>query len=297
MLETSIMSYPDRGPWGSAKWRGNASGHVYKDLFEQLRPAVFVDPMVGSGTSVEVAQSLGIEAYGFDLHSGFDATRMSILLAVGKEACLTCSHPPYGRLLPYSGHVWGDKPHERDLSHCDDEEFHERLALVLLNQRDATRAGGYYATLVGDWRRGGQYTSYQAEIIARMPRNELAAVLIKQQHNSKSDFRTYRPMALPRIAHEYLVLFRKSATPVLVLLSNMARDQQARLSGTWKNIVRCVLASLGGKAPLATIYGHIADGAPEKLAANPHWKDKVRQVLNQHPQLFASEQRGEWALA
>ena len=28
MLETSIMSYPDRGPWGSAKWRGNASGQV-----------------------------------------------------------------------------------------------------------------------------------------------------------------------------------------------------------------------------------------------------------------------------
>jgi hypothetical protein len=27
--------------------------------------------MVGSGTSVEVARELGIEAYGLDLHSGF----------------------------------------------------------------------------------------------------------------------------------------------------------------------------------------------------------------------------------
>lgn len=297
MLETSIMSYPDRGPWGEASWRGNASGHVYKDLFEQLRPRVFVDPMAGSGTSIEVAQSMEIEAYGFDLHSGFDATRMSILLAVGKEACLTCSHPPYGKLLPYSGHVWGDKPHERDLSHCEDEEFNERLALVLLNQREATRAGGYYGTLVGDWRRAGQYTSYQAEVIARMPRNELAAVLIKQQHNCVSDARKYRKMTLPRIAHEYLVLFRKSATPVLVLLSTIAREQQARLSGTWKNIVRSVLVSLGGKAPLASIYDQIAAGAPDKLVTNPHWKDKIRQVLNQHPELFCSEQRGEWALA
>lgn len=294
---TSVLSYPDRGPWGKSSWRGNASGHLYKDLFEQLRPAVFVDPMVGSGTSVEVAQSMGIEAHGLDLHSGFDATRMSILHAVGKEACLTCSHPPYGKLLQYSGSVWGDKPHERDLSHCDDDEFNERLALIMLNQREATKAGGYFCCLIGDWRRGGYYSSYQAELIARMPRNELAGVLIKQQHNCVSDARTYRNMALPRIAHEYLVLFRKSAQPVLVLLANLARDQQARLSGTWKNIVRCVLASLGGKAPLASIYGQIAAGAPEKLAANPHWRDKVRQVLNQHPQLFCSQQRGEWALA
>ncbi len=93
------------------------------------------------------------------------------------------------------------------------------------------------------------------------------------------------------------MLFRKWATPVLVLLSNIARDQQARLSGTWNNIVRCVLATLGGKASLTSIYYQIAAGAPDKLAANPHWKDKIRQVLNQHPQLFCSEQRGEWALA
>ena len=54
-MQSSIISYPNRGPWGNSQWRGNASGRVYKDLFEQLKPKVFTDPMVGSGTSVEVA--------------------------------------------------------------------------------------------------------------------------------------------------------------------------------------------------------------------------------------------------
>ena len=70
----SILSFPERGPWGKSSWRGNCSGHVYKSLFEQLRPGTFVDPMVGSGTSVEVAREMGIQAFGLDLHSGFNAS-------------------------------------------------------------------------------------------------------------------------------------------------------------------------------------------------------------------------------
>jgi hypothetical protein len=297
-VKSSIMSYPERGKWGKASWRGNASGYVYKDLFEQLRPSVFVDPMVGSGTSVEVAREMGIEAYGLDLHSGFNAVRDSILAAVGKEACLCVSHPPYGDLLHYSGSVWGDAAHPDDLSRCaDDAEFHERMQLCMLNQRDAVRPGGYYGTLIGDRRRNGVYASYQAEIITRMPSDELAGVLIKTQHNCVSDGRQYAAMALPRILHEYLLLFRKKSRPILLLLSTMAREQQARMSGTWKNIVRCVLLSLGGSAPLTAIYDKVADAAPDKLAANPHWRDKVRQVVNSNPNLFCPVRRGEWALS
>lgn len=294
----SVVSYPDRGPWGSSTWRGNASGHLYKDLFEQLRPAVFVDPMVGSGTSVEVAREMGIEAYGLDLHSGFDALRMSILQAVGKPAELVVSHPPYGGMVLYSGHVWGSAPHPNDLSHCvDDADFCEKLQAVMLNQREATRDGGYYGTLIGDWRRQGRYTSYQAEVIARMPSDELAAVIIKQQHNCMSDQRTYSRMQLPRILHEYLVLFRKRSVPVLVMLADLARTQQQRLSGVWRNIVRSVLLRLGGQANLQDLYKAIAESAPEKLATNPNWEAKVRQVLNSTPALFVSKERGVWACA
>ena len=103
----SILSFPDRGPWGKSSWRGNCSGHIYKSLFEQLKPAVFVDPMVGGGTSVEVAREMGIQAHGLDLHSGFNVLRDSILAKVGKPADLVVSHPPYGAMIVYSGNVWG----------------------------------------------------------------------------------------------------------------------------------------------------------------------------------------------
>ena len=295
----SILSFPERGPWGKSSWRGNCSGHVYKSLFEQLRPGTFVDPMVGSGTSVEVAREMGIQAFGLDLHSGFNVLRESILSAVGQPVDLVVSHPPYGGMILYSGNVWGS-PHADDLSRCiDDQDFHEKLHIALLNQREATKGGGYYGTIIGDWRRNGRYTSYQAECIARMPSDELAAVLIKQQHNTVSDSRAYARMKMPRILHEYILLWQKPAVIASFLsnLSVMARQQSARLASTWKALVRTVLMALGGTADLASIYAKVSENAPERLANNPNWKAKVRQVLNQHSDQFASCERGIWALA
>ncbi len=62
----SILSFPDRGSWGNPGYRGNCSGYVYREIFEALHPRVFTDPMVGGGTSVEVARGMGIEAHGLD---------------------------------------------------------------------------------------------------------------------------------------------------------------------------------------------------------------------------------------
>lgn len=295
----SILSFKDRGPWGKSNWRGNCSGYVYKDLFEQIRPEVFIDPMVGSGTSVEVAAELGIEHYGLDLHSGFNILRDSILETVGKEAGPCLSHPPYGALLQYSGNVWG-VAHPDDLSRCkDDEDFHEKMHIALLNQRAATRPGGFYGTIIGDWRRNGIYTSYQAECISRMPSAELAAVQIKAQHNTVSDRRTYGNMRFHRILHEYILLWQKPRQPMCFLLdlASLAKQQNARLVSTWKVIVRTVLMALGGTAALADIYAKVSENAPDRLASNPNWQAKVRQVLNQNLDLFAPKERGVWALA
>jgi hypothetical protein len=205
----SILSFPDRGPWGDPGYRGNCSGYVYREIFEALHPRVFTDPMVGGGTSVEVAWEMGIEAHGLDLHSGFNILKQRILDAVYKPSDLVLSHPPYHNIVVYSGNVWGKAGHLDDLSRCTTEdEFVEKLTNAMKNQRHATRPAGYYGTIIGDVRRGGAYSSYQADLIARMPKKEPQAVLIKQQHNVASRGREY-PLRLPRIMHEYVVLWQK----------------------------------------------------------------------------------------
>ena len=80
----SVLSYPDRGPWGDSRYRGNCSGYIFRDLFTQLRPKSMCDCMMGSGTSIEVAEEMGIKATGLDLRLGFNALR-----------------DPYGRLFKW----------------------------------------------------------------------------------------------------------------------------------------------------------------------------------------------------
>lgn len=296
----SIWSFKDRGPWGNAKYRGNCSGHVVRELIESLRPKTFIDPCVGSGTSIEVADEMGVRAIGLDLRFGFNVLRDSIRAAAGLEADLCFSHPPYFSMILYSGNVY-DGAHPDDLSRCEDvEDFNEKMQQMLLNQRDATVPGGYYATLIGDQRQAGRYYSYQAECIARMPRDELRGVIIKAQHNCMSDFKTYNGSpGLPWITHEYLLVWQKPKTRSgwWFALRTISTEAHARVRSTWTGIVRQALVSLGGKATLKELYERVMENAPERAESNSNIDAKVRQVLQRHPAQFQRVDRGVWSLA
>jgi hypothetical protein len=54
-----------------------------------------------------------------------------------------------------------------------------------------------------------------------MPKKELAAVLIKQQHNIASKGRDY-PLRLPRIMHEYVVLWQRVRTVTVARPRNVS---------------------------------------------------------------------------
>ncbi len=295
----SVLSYPDRGPWGDSRYRGNCSGYIFRDLFTQLRPKSMCDCMMGSGTSIEVAEEMGIKATGLDLRLGFNALRDPILAALGGEHVdLVVSHPPYGPMVAYSNGVWGSEAHPDDLSHAvDEEDFHSKMQVVMMNQRDATRPGGHYATIIGDLRSKGRYVSYQAEICARMPADELAAILIKQQHNVTSDRRNYARMDYPRIQHEYIVLFKRREQTVVQVLTSIAKQAQQRLRNTWRAIVRTAMMSLGGRATLQQLYAAIAEVAPDRCEENPNFQAKIRQTLQLAAEIFEpTDKRGTWQL-
>ena len=157
--------------------------------------------------------------------------------------------------------------------------------------------GGYYATIIGDTRQQGKYVSYQAEFIARMPSNELASVLIKAQHNTQSGGRTYAAMKLPRIEHEYILLWAKprAIMSMLQTLAVSAEQQQQRVKSTWRAIVRQAMVELGGTSDLTTLYQRVSSAKPEQLRSNQNWMAKIRQTLQLGP--FISSERGVWAIA
>lgn len=139
----SVISFPDRGPYGKASYRGNTSGWAVKALLEHYRPSLFVDPAEGSGTSGDIARELGIEYVGLDLHSGFNLVRDSLLKRVKRPCDYVFYHPAYFSMVLYSGNVWGSEPHQDDLSRCKTpEEFLEKLQVTLCNIYDAVRRAG-----------------------------------------------------------------------------------------------------------------------------------------------------------
>lgn len=291
----SVMSFQNRGNWGDNTWRGNTSGYVIKEMIEHFKPKLFVDACEGSGTSGDVCKDMGIEYVGLDLYKGNDFTKDYILNQLPRPADICFTHPPYHSMIEYSGSVYGNQVIDGDTSHCvDPEEFISKSQVMLMNQREATRKDGIYATLIGDHRGGtlgkGNFRSYQADFINMMPKDELLSVTIKLQHNCLSDNRQYSGNFIP-IMHEYLILWKKKQSSMFAVSLDIATEHTKRVATTWRNAIRIVMMKLG-EAKLSDIYKEVENAASNLIANNPNYKAKIRQQLQKH---CTNVKRGVWA--
>jgi len=292
----SIMSFPDRGPWGKSSWRGNTSGHVIKEIIEHFNPRLFVDACEGSGTSGDVCRDMGIDYVGLDLFKGQDFTKDFILDSLPRPADIVFTHPPYHSMIEYSGNVYGNKAIQGDTSRCiSPEEFIAKSQTMLLNQREATREGGIYATLIGDHRGGtlgrGNFRSYQSDFIQMMPKDELLSVTIKLQNNCLSDNRQYSGNFVP-IMHEYLLLWKKKRKSLFAISFDMASEMTSNVATTWRNTIRIVMMKLK-QAKLSDIYKEVEKVAANLIAKNKNYRAKIRQILQKH---FNNVERGVWSI-
>lgn len=194
---TSVVSYPNRGPWGDNRYPGNCSGYLLIDLCATYRPAAVLDPMEGGGTSREVCADMDIPYAGFDLRTGTDSLRDDI----GAGYDLIFWHPPYHDMKVYSDDL-------RDMSRAGS------LAVFLALLRNGYRRffellapGGRLAILMGDLRRAGRYEPLTAEV-ARLDRGRLESIVVKAQHNVSSNKTQYGGPFIP-ILHETLTIFRR----------------------------------------------------------------------------------------
>ena len=71
----------------------------------------------------------------------------------------------------------------------------------------------------------------------------------------------------------------------------MATGRDTR--GVWFPVVRQILATVGGSVDLEQIYQAIQALRP---TSNPHWRAKVRQVLQRHPRAFERTAPGQYQL-
>lgn len=289
----SIVSYPERGEGGSSSYRGNCSPLLLEDLFKFYQPKKVFDPMVGSGTTKDVCEKLGIEYDVLDLNpkwGGWDALRDEIPGVYD----MIFWHPPYANIIKYSGNMWG-KPDGRDLSQIPLEqyaEFIKKINLIETRLFTAVKKGGRLAVLVGDIKKNGRLYSMQRDMVWLGTPEQ---VIIKTQHNCVSDSRTYSGKFIP-IVHEYLLIFRKDhcyMLPTKITVDKQFDWKQSK-SLSWRSAVRMALDNLGGKAKLQEIYQELKDFVVTKTHSDP--QAKIREVLQKNPE-FYSPSRGIWGLA
>ncbi len=300
---TTLVNVPERGVGGDANYRGNWGASfiemVLRHLMTQTNVRRVNEVFSGSGTTIDVGARLGIAVDGRDLNpsprrgiGGWDAAAENF-----DRGCqvLLC-HPPYGWAIPYSGHVWGDAPDPRDLSHIPEwGDFIQALNRILVRHYPTVDVGGYIGVLVGDVAYRGRLYSMARDMATV---GELVRVIVKAQPNVRSEDTTYRHARRPfvPIRHETFLLMRRTDAYLQKATWTVSGviDLRRREAQTWRDVVYAALHQLGGSADLQALYREIEGHA--KARANEHWQAQVRKVL-QISEEFRPVTRGRWALA
>lgn len=207
----SIVSYPDRGPYGDALFRGNTSGYLIKDLIETYQPSFVYDPMGGSGTTNDVCTHLKVAHLSTDIHQGVDVTDLQHRRKV--QAMLTTApdlifwHPPYWNMISYTSDPG-------DLSQCPTYAGYLDACESIMKWLSRLLApGGRIALLLADLKKKNSEKTYfltdDLTESARVARCNLTKEFryIKVQHKTASGGEVGH-LGVPMV-HEYLTILRK----------------------------------------------------------------------------------------
>lgn len=299
----TVLDFPDRGPWGDSRYRGNCSGWIIAYLIWRYRVQSMGELFAGGGTGSDVCRDLQVKYCGADLNPCPARNDILTLDAVHdavpdgfRDADMVFMHPPYGAEIgiPYAGSMYPDPDgilSGSDLGQMPWNEFTAVLNRVIMKYYAAMSPGAKLAVLMGDVRRKGVYRSMFTDIV--MP-GKLLQTYVKIQNNCVSDKRIYECQFTP-IMHEmmYVIAKEESYRIGYRYRSQAEVDIRDSVAATWKDVVYAVMNRLR-KASLSEIYSQIE--GHKKTLSNPHWKDKVRQILQENA-VFESPSRGIWKIA
>ena len=293
--DSTILSFPDRGPWGDFRYRGNCSGWIQAFLIWKYHVRKMAELFSGSGTGYDVAQDMGVQYIGADLNPS--PVRPGILSVDAMEeevpesfmdADFIFMHPPYSNVcrIHWAGERTGypdpsGELRKKDLGTMDWNTFMAVLNKVVMKYYSVMMNGGLMRILMGDVRRGGLH-SMLTDIVKP---GQLEQIIIKAQHNTTSSGSSgkYSSRNFVPIAHEYLMVLKK-ISPYIITFSLEKKykcDIRDSRQATWKDVVAAALQKRGGTANLEELYKEI-DGH-EKCHRNQHWKERIRQTLQLYP--------------
>lgn len=302
--DSTILSFPERGPWGDNKYRGNCSGYVQAYMIWKYHVKYLSELFAGSGTGSDVCKDMGINYFGMDLNPNpvrkdiitFDALIDEVPDEV-RESDMCFMHPPYSALIkiPYAGSMYADPTGEcskSDLGQMPWTVFISELNKVIMKFYSSMSKGSRMAVLMGDVRRQGFHSMF-TDIVKP---GAIEQVYIKMQHNCVSNGRSYSNYNFAPIVHEYIMVLKKASDLFIdfQLPTKHELDIRDSKSATWADVVQAALSSLGGKASLTEIY-KIIDGH-KKCSSNSNWQAKVRQTLQTY-KYFNRVSEGVWCMA
>jgi len=233
LQKTTVWSFPNRGKWltHNAKYRGNWAPQIPGNLIRLYSEEgdIVLDPMVGSGTTMIEAKSLGRHGIGFDIHPEV----VKIAQALCKFSCEKCiepvikqgdarnissiqdesvdliaTHPPYLNIIKY-----GTNSVEGDLSAISSlNKFCDEIEKVARECYRVLKPGTYCAILIGDTRRRRHYVPLAFSVMQRFLKAGfiLKEDVIKVQHNcSTTRYWSSQQKDFLLIMHEHLFVLRK----------------------------------------------------------------------------------------
>ena len=306
---STVLSFPDRGPWEQSSYRGNCSGYIPAFFANLYKAENVAEIFAGSGTTSDVCKDLGISYTGIDLNPNpvrNDIVSMDILdenknLPDGfYNADMLFLHPPYPGInkVRYSNAMWKDTEGNlaaRDIQNMPFEEGMKAVNKAILRGYCALPKGAFEVILVGEIRANGEYHSMFRSLA--LP-GEFYQTYIKMQHNTVSGRCSYGSSMRSLTGQEMIAVIRKPSGYEIayVIPRTVKSDIRDCQMPTWKDIVISVMRELGN-ANLESIYKAI-DGHKKTLNSNT-WTAKVRQTLQQlrDTGLVINTAPGNWALA
>ncbi len=204
---TSLYWKPWRGNYGDARYPGNCSGELIKDLLRYFAAKSVFDPMTGSGTCRDVANELGIDCCSKDIRYGFDACDPANYRDLPKYDFVWL-HPPYWRQKVYTGTT-------ADLSSCPSLElFLRRYALLIQNCAKVLRPGGRMAILMGDYsdREAGfvPLAYHTKRLCFEVGLRQACTDIVRFSHGASSSHKVYTSSFIPGL-HDICAVFERRA--------------------------------------------------------------------------------------